>query len=207
MEAEIIEPSPLLIEYVKTSNALWTEFDSFTHLMTKTEQLAADEWHYIMSNLEQNILLFKRLEEKNLLQDEVTICDAGIGLGAALFDLYVQSKEMPQKKFTFSGIEKQSKYIDYFNEKLSHFWNDELNYIVGDIMDQDFSSYNIVYSYSPYRSPRDLVTFYTKLKNEIKPGSLIIENREKGLGLDSTLTMVEGLEKISIDDIYVFRKL
>jgi hypothetical protein len=74
-------------------------------------------------------------------------------------------------------------------------------------MDQNYSGYNIIYSYSPYRSPRDLVNYYTKLKKDISPGSLIIENREKGIGLDSTLTMVEGLEKIQIDDIFVFRKL
>jgi hypothetical protein len=207
MKTEIIEPNPLLIEYVKISNALWTEFDSITHLLAKSEAIAADEWHYVMSNLEQNILLLQRLEEKGLLQDEVNICDAGIGLGTALFDLYLQSKEIKNKKFSFSGREKQEKYINYFNEKLSHFWANDLKVIEGDIMDQNYSGYNIIYSYSPYRSPRDLVNYYTKLKKDISPGSLIIENREKGIGLDSTLTMVEGLEKIQIDDIFVFRKL
>lgn len=207
MKTEIIEPNPLLIEYVKISNALWTEFDSITQLLAKSEAIAADEWHYVMSNLEQNILLLQRLEEKGLLQDEVNICDAGIGLGTALFDLYLQSKEIKNKKFSFSGIEKQEKYINYFNEKLSHFWANDLKVIEGDIMDQNYSGYNIIYSYSPYRSPRDLVNYYTKLKKDISPGSLIIENREKGIGLDSTLTMVEGLEKIQIDDIFVFRKL
>lgn len=207
MKTEIIEPNPLLIDYVKISNALWTEFDSITHLLTKSEAIAADEWHYVMSNLEQNILLLQRLEEKGLLQDEVNICDAGIGLGTALFDLYLQSKEIKNKKFSFSGIEKQERYINYFNEELSHFWANDLKIIEGDIMDQNYSGYNIIYSYSPYRSPRDLVNYYTKLKNDISSGSLIIENREKGIGLDSTLTMVEGLEKIQIDDIFVFRKL
>jgi hypothetical protein len=204
---EIIEPNPILIEYVKISNGLWTGFDNITHLMTKSEQLMADEWHYIMSNLEQNIFLLKRINEKNLLPDEINICDAGIGLGSALFDLYIQSKEITNKKFNFYGVEKQEKYIEYYNQKLSHFWNGDLKFIECDIMEHDFSKYNIVYSYSPYRSPRDLVTYYTKLKNEIKTGSLIIENREKGLGLDSTLTMVEGLEKIEIDDIYIFKKI
>jgi hypothetical protein len=207
METEIIEPNPLLIEYVKISNSLWTEFDNLTQLMTKTEHLAKDEWHYIMSNLEQNIFLLKRLDEKSLLPDEVNICDAGVGLGAALFDLYIQSKELKNKKFTFSGVEKQEKYIEYFNKHLVDFWNGDLNFITGDIMNQDYSHYDIVYSYSPYMSPRDLLPYYTKLKNDIKPGSLIIENRAKGLGLDSTLAMVDGLEKIQIDDIYVFRKL
>jgi hypothetical protein len=109
-----------------------------------------------------------------------------------LFDLYLQSKKIKDKQFIFSGVEKCKKYCDYFNDKLSHYWNGDLNYIEMDIMEHDFSNYNIVYSYSPFISP--------------KPGSLIIENREKGLGLDSVLTQVEGLESIKIDDIYIFRK-
>lgn len=203
---EIIEPNPILIEYVKQSNSLWTEFDSLSQMFHYSEQIINNEWHYIMSNLEQNIFLLKRLDEKNLLPEEVNICDAGIGLGAALFDIYLQSKEI-NKKFNFYGIEKQQKYIEYFNENLLNYWNGDLTMIDGDIMEHDFSNYNIVYSYSPYRSPRYLLDYYTKLKNEIAPGSLIIENRENGLGLESTLSMVEGLEKIELDDIFVFRKI
>lgn len=203
METEIIEPNPILIEYVQLSNSLPTLFDD----QLKRDQLDSGEWPYIMSKIEQNIFLLKRLDKLGLLKSEVSICDAGIGLGSALFDLYLQSKEITDKKFIFSGIEKCQKYIDFFNEKLSRFWNGDLNYIVGDIMEQDYSEYDIVYSYSPFVSPRDLLKFYVKLKDDIKPGSLIIENRELGLGLDSTLNMVTGLERIFIDDIYIFKKL
>lgn len=202
---EIIEPNPLLIEYIQLSNSLWTGFDNVVN-KDQVNQQESGEWHYIMSDIEQNIFLLKRLEDLDLLKAEVNICDAGIGLGSALFDLYLQSKEI-NKKFKFSGIEKNHKYIDFFNENLLKFWNDDLDYIAIDIMEQDFSKFNIVYSYSPFISPRDLLKYYTKLKNDIKPGSLIIENRERGLGLDSTLTMVEGLESIKIDNIYIFKKL
>lgn len=199
---EIIEPHPLLIEYVKKSNALWTEFDNFSQNSDTDKQ----EWHYIMSNLEQNIFLLRRLNELNLLSNEINICDAGIGLGSALFDLYLQSKEI-NKNFKFFGIEKQYKYIEYLKNNLINYWNDELTLIESDIMNCDFSKYNIIYSYSPYRSPRTLLDFYNKLKNEIVSGSLIIENRENGLGLDQTLLMVEGLEKIELDDIFIFKKI
>ena len=59
---KIIEPNPILIEYVKKCNSLFTEFDSL-----KKDFVESDEWHYIMSNLEQNIFLLQRLKEKNLL--------------------------------------------------------------------------------------------------------------------------------------------
>lgn len=202
-ETEIIEPNPYLIEYIKTSNLLPVLFDDYL----KKDQLNNGEWPYIMSNIEQNIFLLKRLDNLGLLEQEVNICDAGIGLGSALFDLYIQSKEITEKKFTFSGIEKCKKYIDFFSEKLSHFWEGNLEYIIGDIMEQDYSKWNVIYSFSPFVSPRDLFEFYTKLKNDIKPGSLIIENRERGLSFNSALTMVEGLELIKVDDICVFRKL
>lgn len=199
---EIIEPHPQLVEYVQICNSLFTDFDSL-----KKDFVEADEWHYIMSKIEQNIFLLKRLEEKGLLEkNEIHICDAGVGLAAALFDFYLQSKEFENKKFLFTGIEKYADYINYFNSNLRQYWNNDLRIIEDDIMNQDFSNYDIVYSYSPYRSPRLLLDFYTKVKNEIKPGSLIIENRNNGFGIESTLKMVEGLECIKIDDIVVFRK-
>lgn len=199
---EIIEPNPLLIKYVQRCNSLFTEFDSL-----KKDFVDSNEWHYIMSNLEQNIFLLQRLKEKNLLnKNTINICDAGIGLGAALFDIYLQSQEITDKEFYFTGIEKYDSYLNYLNEYLIENWENKLTIIKGDIMQQDYSKYDIVYSYSPFRSPRLLVDFYTKVKNEISPGSLIIENRNKGYGIESTMTMIEGLECIVLDDIVVFRK-
>lgn len=204
---EIIEPNPILVKYVKLSNSLWTEFDNLSQLIEKTKYVAQNEWHYIMSNLEQNIFLLKRLNQKKLLKSNIKICDAGIGLGSALFDIYLQSKEISEINFTFFGIEKQKKYLQFFNEHLKEFWNDEITLIESDILDCNFSNYDIVYSYSPFVNEESLQNYYNKLKNEIKPGSLIIENRERGLGMSQILEKIEGLEKIEIDDIFVFKKL
>jgi hypothetical protein len=200
---KIIEPNPILIEYVKKCNSLFTEFDSL-----KKDFVESDEWHYIMSNLEQNIFLLERLKQNNLLnKNTINICDAGVGLGSALFDIYLQSKEIKDIKFTFTGIEKYQDYIEYLNKYLLTYWSNDLNIKKGDIMEQDYSNYDIVYSYSPFRSPRLLVDFYTKIKNEIKPNSLIIENRNFGRGIESTLFMVDGLEPIELDDIVIFKKI
>jgi hypothetical protein len=117
------------------------------------------------------------------------------------------SKEIKDIKVTFTGIEKYQDYIEYLNQYLLHYWNSDLNIKKGDIMEQDYSNYDIVYSYSPFRSPRLLVDFYTKIKNEIKPNSLIIENRNFGRGIESTLFMVDGLEPIELDDIVIFKKI
>jgi hypothetical protein len=200
---QLITPNKLLVEYVQKSNALWTEFDDL-----RKELVDSDEWHYIMSNIEQNIFLLKRIEEKGyLVKESYSICDAGFGLGSALFDIYLQSKEFDKKKFYFTGIEKYTRYIDYFNQNLKSMWNNDIEIIIDDIMNQNFSKYDIIYSYSPYRSPRILLDYYNKLSSEIKPGSLIIENRNMGWGLESTLGMADGLESIEIDDIVIFKKI
>ena len=63
-----VDPSPQLINYFQESKALWTDFDG-----QKSEFVDSEEWHYILSNIEQNIYLLKRLEERNLLKQENNI--------------------------------------------------------------------------------------------------------------------------------------
>jgi hypothetical protein len=197
-----IEPNPLLIQYIKDANALFCDFDG-----GKQKFIDSDEWHYVPSNLEQNIFLLNRIDELGLLPDELNICDCGIGLATAMFDFYLQSKDFKNKKFTFTGIEKCKDYIEFFNLHLKHHWNDELNIIEGEIMEQDYSGYNLIYSFSPFRTPRLLLEYYQKLADDIKPGSIIIENRNHGWGLESVLSMVENIKSVKIDDIVIFVKI
>ena len=198
---EIIEPNPVLLDYLSHARSLFTDFDG-----TRKEFVDADEWHYLPSELEQNIYLMKRLDERGLLNEENSVFDCGIGLATTMFDLYLQSKEIAGKKFTFGGVEKHERYTDYLNEKLIHYWEGNLNLVIGDIMDYDFSPHNIVYTYSPFKSPDKLRSFYEKLTNEISIGSVIIESRNYGKGLSEILSQIDGLEEIEIDDIYVYRK-
>ena len=201
IEVEIIEPHPLLIEYLQISNGLFCDFDG-----SKREFIDFDEWHYVPSNLEQNIYLIKRLEEQNLLSNEVNICDCGIGLGTTMFDLYLQSKEI-DKKFTFSGVEKYRTYIEYFNKNLKSYWREDLTYIVSEIMDYNYSNFNFIYSYSPFKTEEKLNLYYSKLISEISTGSLLIEFRNNGLGYEDILTNYKELKSYQIDDITVFKKI
>ena len=201
IEVEIIEPHPLLIEYLQISNGLFCDFDG-----SKREFIDFDEWHYVPSNLEQNIYLIKRLEEQNLLSNEVNICDCGIGLGTTMFDLYLQSKEI-DKKFTFSGVEKYRTYIEYFNKNLKSYWREDLTYIVSEIMDYNYSNFNFIYSYSPFKTEEKLNPYYSKLISEISTGSLLIEFRNNGLGYEDILTNYKELKSYQIDDITVFKKI
>jgi len=198
------EYNPLLLEYLKISNGLFCESDG-----SKKEFLDNQEWHYIPSNLNQNLYLLKKLEDKGLLKDIVSICDCGIGLGTTMYDFYLQSKEL-DKDFTFTGIEKYESYINYFNDKLSRYWEGNLNLINGEIMEQDYSKYNIIYSYSPFKTEEKLIQYYKKIINDIKPDSLIIEFRNKGIGYDGTLLKLHlnesEIDLIKIDDIVIFKK-
>lgn len=197
---EIIEPNEKLVQYFSICRNLWTEVD---------DQLGTfyndDEWHYITSNIENNIFLLKRLRERGLLRENNKMVDCGIGLGTALFDFYLQSKEL-DCSFTFTGIEKYEKYTDYFKSNLLSMWEDGINLIEGDIMEQSFSDYNIVYSFTPFKTEEKLIEFYTKVANEISPGSIMIENRNNGLGYKNVLLSIDNLYSIEIDDILVFVK-
>ncbi len=197
-----VDPSPQLISYFQESKALWTDFDG-----NKKQFIDSQEWHYILSNIEQNIFLLKRLEERDLLKSENHIVDCGIGLGTALFDIYLQSKEFNDRTFTFTGIEKQTMYVEYLNEKLIHHWEGNLELIHDDIMNQDYSKFNIIYTFTPFQTVDKLKELYSKIISEVEVGSVLIENKNAGLGLHGVLTELEGVQKIELDDIVVFKKL
>ena len=196
-QSEEIEPHPDLILYFQ-------ETQKFSGKLPE-DYNEGDEFYNIVSNIEQNIFLLDRLNERNLLNQNNNMIDCGIGLGFTLFDFYLQSLSLNQN-FTFTGIEKQKVYVEYLKKNLLSFWNNELNLIEDDIMNHNYSDYNIVYSYSPFRSEKNLNEFYNKVANEIKSGSIIIENARWGLGHYDLLRKIDLLEPIEIDDIHIFVK-
>ena len=196
----IVEPDPTLIEYYKIAK----HFEVSDMLVSKTED---GEWLYIQSNLDQNIFLLKKLDDMGLLTSSGKICDCGIGLGTAIFDIYLQSKKL-EKNYSFVGIEKQSKYLNYLNENLLDYWNNDLQIVEGDLMDQKYDDYNIIYCYTPFRDIEKLKTFYLKVISEMKKGSILIENKNYGLGeLDILSTISDDISPIDLDGITVFKKL
>jgi len=196
-QSEEIEPHPDLILYFQETQ----KFDS----KLPDDFVNGNEHHNIVSNIEQNIFLLNRLNERKLLNQNNHMIDCGIGLGFTLFDFYLQSLDM-DKSFTFTGIEKQKIYTKYIKSNLLDFWNNELLLIEDDIMNHNYKKYNIVYSYTPYRSEKNLREFYNKISDEIESGSLIIENANSGLGHFDILTNIDSLERLEIDDINIFIK-
>ena len=196
-QSEEVEPHPELILYFQ-------ETQKFSGKLPD-DYNQGNEFYNIVSNIEQNIFLLDRLNERNLLKENNNMIDCGIGLGFSLFDFYLQSLSL-NRNFTFTGIEKQKIYVDYLKENLLSFWNEELNIIEDDIMNHSYSDYNIVYSYTPFRSGKSLNEFYNKIAYEVKSGSIIIENANWGLGYHDLLKNIDLLEPIEIDDIHIFVK-
>jgi hypothetical protein len=195
----IIEPNPILVEYYQTVK----EFEIKEMFISK---VGDGEWLYIQSNIDQNIFLLKKLEDAGLIPDFGKICDCGIGLGTALFDIYLQSKELG-KNYSFVGIEKQSKYVDYLIENLLDFWNEDLEIIQGDLMEQRYDDYDIVYCYTPFKDLDKLREFYLKVISEISEGTILIENKNWGLGEGEILSSIsEDIVPIELDGITVFQK-
>ena len=195
----IVEPNPILIEYYQKAK----EFEIREMLVSK---VGDGEWLYIQSNIDQNIFLLKKLEDLGLIPDSGKICDCGIGLGTAIFDIYLQSKDLG-KKYSFVGIEKQANYLDYLNENLLSFWNEDLEVVSGDLMVQKYEEYNIVYCYTPFRDVDKLSNFYLKVISEMSEGSILIENKNWGLGEGEILsTISEDITPIDLDGLTVFQK-
>ena len=195
----IIEPNPILIEYYQKAK----EFEIREMLVSK---VGDGEWLYIQSNIDQNIFLLKKLEDLGLIPDSGKICDCGIGLGTAIFDIYLQSKDLG-KKYSFVGIEKQANYLDYLNENLLSFWNEDLEVVSGDLMDQKYEEYDIVYCYTPFRDVDKLSNFYLKVISEMSEGSILIENKNWGLGEGEILsTISEDITPIDLDGLTLFQK-
>jgi len=199
LSTTIVEPNPILIEYYNTAK----EFEMREMFANR---ILDGEWLYIQSNLDQNIFLLKNLENHGLLPDSARICDCGIGLGTALFDIYLQSKDLG-KEYSFIGIEKQTNYVDYLNESLLSFWNEDLEIISGDLMEQRYGEYDIVYCYTPFRDVDKLSNFYLKVISEMSEGSILIENKNWGLGEGEILsTISEDISPIDLDGLTVFQK-
>ena len=196
---EEIEPDKDLIEYYNiTSN--------FTSNLTVDVFTNAGENYNILSDINQNIFLLNQMNQMNLLKEVNHICDCGIGLGNTLFEIYLQSKEL-DKLFSFTGIEKQKVYFDFIKENLLHLWKDRLILKNDDLMNIDYSPYNIIYSYSPFNNYNQLKLMYNKISSEIESGSIVIEHANQGLGHFNLLEEIEGLEKIKLDHTFVFRKV
>jgi hypothetical protein len=195
----IVEPNPVLIEYYQKAK----EFEMKEVLVSK---VGDGEWLYIQSNIDQNIFLLNKLEDLELIPDSGKVCDCGIGLGTAIFDIYLQSKDLG-KEYSFVGIEKQSKYVDYLNESLIGFWNDDLEIVSGDLMDQKYNEYDIIYCYTPFKNVDKLREFYLKVISEMAEGAILIENKNWGLGEVKILSSIsDDITPIDLDGLTVFQK-
>lgn len=193
-----LEPHPDLIEYYNITGTFKSDLtvDVFSNV---------GEHYNVMSNIDQNIFLLKQLDEIGLLRGLNHICDCGLGLGNTLFEIYLQSKEI-SKEFSFSGVEKQGVYCNFITDNLLHLWQYELNLINCDIMNYDYSRFNIIYSYSPFNNYPKLKSMYQKIISEISPGSIIIEHANRGLGHHNLLEEFKELEKVELDSMFVFKK-
>lgn len=192
---EIIEPNPILIEYWNIANSIDCNSDG-----SKQEFIDSGEWHYIPSNLEKNIFLLKRLDEVGLLPDVVNICDCGVGLGTTLFDIYLQSMDFQDKRFSFTGIEKWPSYVSILRNRLFHFWEGNLNLIQDDIVNQNYSQWNFIWFFQPFKVSDKAMKFYFKVISESQSGTLIF-------GLDTFNIMTYGEKCPGLIDIFSQLKL
>lgn len=203
--SELIEPSPLLIDYFVKVRQLIADL----HSDISSFKLV-NEWPYIESDIESNILLLDRLRSLDLLPEVVSICDCGIGLGTIMYDLYLQSKELDGYRFKFYGVEKYVPYIDCFESNLRSYWQDDLNLIQDDLMAHSYGGYNFIWIFTPYSTSDKLMAFFEKVILEMPVGGLVFgidHYRIETYGSDSLKLEFRKLESHKVDDLWCFRKV
>lgn len=194
-----LEPPRELVEYFKITN-------TFTSDLKIEDFTSIGENYNILSNIDQNIYLLKQLDELGFLQEENNMCDCGLGLGNSLFEFYLQSKKI-NKNFHFSGIEKRDIYVDFIKQNLLELWDNSIELINDDLMNIDYSKYNLIYSYSPFNNLTKIKSMWDKIIGDAKLNTIIIENSNSGLGHFDILSGLENLEKIDLSGVFVFRKV
>jgi hypothetical protein len=196
-------------DYVDESSTNDEDYSSICKIVFRTEDSTSDE-HLSKSIISNNLNLVSKLESYGLLLNDNHICDCGIGLGEALFDIYKQTTNIQNKTFHFYGVEKNKELIDLFNKNLLKFWP-KIEIIQDDIMNHDFSKYNIVYTYTPTKDIKQLEKIYQKIADELPTFGILIENLDKGLGFQNCLIdLLENhprIEVVDVDGFVIYQKV
>lgn len=158
--------------------------------------------------IDNNGNLMKNLENYGLLLNDNNICDCSIGLGGSLFDIYQQTINIQNKTFHFYGVEKNKNIIELFEENLRKFWP-KIYIINDDIMNHDFSRYNIVFTSSEQLNESENI--YLKIIDELPIFGILIENSNKGLGFQNCLIDLlqthPQIEIIDVDGFVIYQKV
>ena len=97
-----IEPHLKLVEYFNITQ-------TFTSNLTPDIFYNNGEHYNVLSDINQNIFLLRQLAELNFLKKSNWVCDCGLGLGNALYDIYLQSNEI---EFDFQDDIHHLKYLN-----------------------------------------------------------------------------------------------
>ena len=74
-------------------------------------------------------------------------------------------------------------------------------------MDQRYDNYDIIYCYTPFRDVEKLKEFYLKVISEMSEGTILIENKNFGLGEGEILSSIsDDITPIDLDGLTVFQK-
>ena len=148
------------------------------------------EWYYIEPKTTQFERIITKIINSNPDKKDYKICDAGIGLGTAMYNFYIETKQFDDKNFKFYGVEKYKEYVDFFDKNLKQYWNNNITIYIDDIMNHNYSEYDIVYCYAPFKKEDDLIGMYQKIVDELKPNSILLEYVLYGNGFFNTIQKI-----------------
>ena len=161
-------------------------------------------------NISNNVNLIKNLENYGLLLSDNHICDCNMFLGESIFDIFQQTLNIQNKTFNFYAVEKNKELVDLFNQNLLKFWP-KIQVTEGDIIEQNLSKYNIIFTNTPSKDIEELKNIYLKIVDDLPTYGILIENLDKGLGFRNCLIdLLEThpqIEIIDVDGFVIYQKV
>lgn len=150
--------------------------------------VATDEsWNYIEGKQKRYYGLYEALYNKGIIKDKFKVMDVGCGVCSTLYNLSKQFKQY-EVNLECYGVEHSKDIIKLFQKYLYNLWDDtKLFLFTQDLFEHNYSEYDLIITFLPLKELENQEKMYTKIFNEMKPGSLFFEHYGEGKGKNDLL--------------------
>ena len=175
---------------------LINQYSTIAKAIMQHDTSTSENWNYIEGTQKRYYGLYEALYNKGIIKDKFKVMDVGCGVCSTLYNL---SKQFKQYDATIEcyGVEYNKEILELFQKYLYNLWNNaNLSLFTEDLMDHNYSEYDLILSYLPFKNKNDQEKMYTKIFDEMKPGALFFEHWHFGVGVDNLLMNMEKKSNI-----------
>lgn len=178
---------PFNIQLGDNFNNLINQYVCIAKSLTQHDPGNKINYEYIEGIQKNYYGMFEALYNKDLIKEKTKIIDIGCGVCSTLYNLSKQFKYY-KADIECYGVEYNKELIKLFQKYLYNLWDDtKLSLFTQDLFEHNYSEYDLILCFTPFKKEEDLEKTYTKVFNEMKPGALFFENWDAGKGKNDVL--------------------